>query len=169
MTAGPSLDDAVSLRLPDEAATAALGRRLARLVRAGDVIALHGDLGSGKTALARALINALPGPDGGAAGEEEVPSPTFTLVQTYRRRPATVWHFDLYRVGDPGEIDELGWEEALADGVVLVEWPDRLGVRLPRARLDVRLAFAAAGPGRTAELRGGGGWCERLRELDGLG
>lgn len=164
MIAGESLAEAVSVCLPDEAATAALGRRLAGLARPGDVIALRGELGSGKTALARAFINALSHPDGTAAAEE-VPSPTFTLVQTYRRRPADVWHFDLYRVADPGEIDELGWEEALVDGIVLVEWPDRLGARLPRAHLDVLLAFPEAGEGRLAVLQGGGDWGTRLKEL----
>src|SRR3546814_13591165 len=82
-------------------------------------------LGAGKTALARALIRALPGPAGAAA--EEVPSPTFTLVQIYERRPAPVWHFDLYRLDSAAEVEELGFSEALAGGLALVEWPERLG------------------------------------------
>jgi tRNA threonylcarbamoyladenosine biosynthesis protein TsaE len=131
------------------------------------VVALRGELGAGKTALARAVIQALPLPDG-APAEEDVPSPTFTLVQTYARRPAPVWHIDLYRLSEPDEVIELGWDEALADGIVLVEWPDRAGTLLPAARLDVELADTAAG-GRTATLTDGGGWSERLREVAGNG
>ncbi len=160
------------LLLPDPAATERLGRALARLLRAGDVVALYGDLGAGKTALARAVIRALPGPEG-AAGEE-VPSPTFTLVQTYEREPAPVWHFDLYRIEDPEEIEELGLSEALAGGITLIEWPQRLGARLPAGALAVTLTFTGNGGsgdggsgdgGRRARLAGGGDWTERLAEL----
>lgn len=153
--------------LPDAAATAGLGARLARVLRAGDVVALRGGLGAGKTALARAAIRALPHPDGTAA-EEDVPSPTFTLVQTYERAPATVWHIDLYRVSEPDEVIELGWDEALASGIVLVEWPARAGALLPDARLDVELADAPGG-GRTATLTDRGGWAGRLTEVAGDG
>jgi len=151
------------LPLPDLAATAALGRALARLLRPGDVVALHGDLGAGKTALARALIRALPGPAG--AAEEEVPSPTFTLVQTYDREPAAVWHFDLYRLESAREVEELGLSEALAGGITLIEWPERLGGRLPAETLHVTLIFEADGEGRRAVLAGGGDWPVRLAEL----
>jgi tRNA threonylcarbamoyladenosine biosynthesis protein TsaE len=150
-----------------------LGRRLARIVRPGDLIALTGDLGAGKTALARALIASLRDSSGGDASGEEVPSPTFTLLQTYDRlsaegAPLSVWHFDLYRLGEADEVDELGWEEALAGGLVLVEWPDRLGARLPAPRLDVTLVYGpedAAEPGRVAVLQGGAGWADRLDRL----
>lgn len=155
---------AVSLALPSEAATAELGARLAALLRPGDIVALTGDLGAGKTALTRAVIQSLPLPDGGRA-EEEVPSPTFTLVQTYERAPAPVWHFDLYRLSEPDEALELGFEEALAEGVVFIEWPDRLGALLPAERLDITLAYDATGDGRMAVLQGGVGWAERLRSL----
>lgn len=158
--AAPALP--LDLPLPGLAATEALGRALARLLRPGDVVALYGDLGAGKTALARALIRALPGPLG--AAEEEVPSPTFTLVQTYERQPAPVWHFDLYRLESAAEVEELGFSEALADGVSLVEWPERLGALLPADALCITLAFAAAG-GRRARLEGGGDWPTRLTEL----
>ncbi|HMA16470.1 MAG: tRNA (adenosine(37)-N6)-threonylcarbamoyltransferase complex ATPase subunit type 1 TsaE [Bacteroidota bacterium] len=160
------LDPPLDLRLADPAATEALGRALARLLRPGDVVALHGDLGAGKTALARALIRALPGPAGAEA--EEVPSPTFTLVQTYERDPAPVWHFDLYRLESAGEVEELGFSEALAEGIVLVEWPERLGSLLPAEALHVTLTFdegADAGGGRRARLDGGGDWPARLAEL----
>ncbi|HEY1259264.1 MAG TPA: tRNA (adenosine(37)-N6)-threonylcarbamoyltransferase complex ATPase subunit type 1 TsaE, partial [Stellaceae bacterium] len=102
--------------LPDEMATAALAERLAGIAAAGDVIALEGELGSGKTTLARAFIAAR------GAGEE-VPSPTFTLVQTYQAETVSIWHFDLYRLQAPEEAWELGIEEALADGISLIEWP----------------------------------------------
>lgn len=160
------LAEAVSIRLADETMTAALGRALAHLARAGDVIALRGDLGSGKTALARAFINALPQPGGGVP--EEVPSPTFTLVQTYDRAPATVWHFDLYRVHDPQEIDELGWDEAIGEGIVLVEWPERLGARLPEERLDILMTYPETGEGRMAVLEGTGAWATRVKELSDI-
>ncbi len=153
------------LRLDDQAATAALAQRLAPLLRRGDVLALWGDLGCGKTSFARSLITALPPTDPG--GEpEEVPSPTFTLVQIYDRRPVPVWHFDLYRIRDPEEVLELGFEQALAEAISLVEWPDRLGPLLPEDRLDLRLDFGAALEARTAVLEGQGDWAERLAELD---
>lgn len=153
------------LTLSDEAATMRFARALAALARPGDLIALDGDLGAGKTVLARAFINALPGPDGEAVCEE-VPSPTFTLVQIYERLPAPVWHFDLYRLSSPDEVYELGIEEALAEGITLVEWPQRLGgaFALP-SRLDLRLEFAAAPEARKLALQGGAAWQNRMGDL----
>ena len=153
------------LRLDDQAATAALAGRIAPLLRPGDLVALWGDLGSGKTSFARALITALPPADPGA-GPEEVPSPTFTLVQIYERLPAPVWHFDLYRIKDPEEVLELGFEQALAEAVSLVEWPERLGPLLPEDRLDLRLEFGPAPEARLARLEGHGAWAARLADLD---
>lgn len=121
------------LELADAEATMALGARLAAAAQAGDVIALMGELGSGKTTLARGFLRAL-----GFA--EEVPSPTFTLVQSYELASITVWHFDLYRLGRPEEAWELGLEDALDGGIALIEWPERLGRLLPANRLDVTLA-----------------------------
>ena len=159
----------VELELPDLAATVALAGRLAAQARSGDVIALGGDLGTGKTSFARAFINALPRA-GQAAGEraepEEVPSPTFTLVQVYRRRPADVWHFDLFRLERPEEAWELGVEEAFAEAICLIEWPERLGPLLPAGRLDLTLYFAARPEARRAELTGRDDWADRLAELD---
>ena len=153
--------------LPDLEATGALARRIAAALRPGDVIALWGDLGSGKTAFARALIGALAAPARVAEGDtEEVPSPTFTLVQTYQRLPAEVWHFDLYRLERADEVYELGIEDALAEGISLIEWPDRLGPVLPSERLDVLLSFGAAAGARRAELRGRGDWAARLKRID---
>jgi tRNA threonylcarbamoyladenosine biosynthesis protein TsaE len=145
--------------LADEAATDRLGAALAGMARGGDVLALWGELGAGKTRLARAFIGAL-------TGESDIPSPTFTLVQTYETAIGTVWHFDLYRLSAAGETAELGIEDALADGVALIEWPDRLDAALPRRRLDVALAFTGAGEARKASLRARGGqWADRLGRL----
>jgi tRNA threonylcarbamoyladenosine biosynthesis protein TsaE len=143
----------LTLSLPDEAATTALGTRLAGAARPGDVIALFGDLGAGKSTLARGLIRARAGQD------IDVPSPTFTLVQTYATPTLPVWHFDLYRLERAGEVRELGLEEAV-DGLSLIEWPERMGDDLPRARLEVRLSFADEG--RIARLVDMSDWSERI-------
>ena len=123
-----------SLRIENEEDMRVLAVRLAPLLQRGDVITLEGDLGAGKTTFARALINAL------SDAEQEVPSPTFTLVQTYDTKPE-IWHFDLYRVEEEGEILELGWDEALRQGVSLIEWPERLGTLLPKDRLEISIDF----------------------------
>ena len=149
----PMTHPALTLDLAGEADTIALGQRLADMARRGDVIALYGDLGAGKTTLARALIRKLMGP------ETEAPSPTFTLVQTYPGPDLTIWHFDLYRLNDPREARELGLEEAV-EGLSLIEWPERLGRDLPIARLEVRLSFS--GDGRIARLVDLDDWSTRL-------
>ncbi len=136
----------IAIDLPDEAATADLALRLAPALRVGDVVALHGDLGAGKTAFARALIRALTGTD------EEVPSPTFTLLQTYDAPAGRIFHFDLYRVTSPDELVEIGWDEALAGGIVLVEWPSRAGRLLPARRLDIAFDFGPTPQARRAAL-----------------
>jgi tRNA threonylcarbamoyladenosine biosynthesis protein TsaE len=127
-----------ALDLPDEAATLALGARLASSAQPGDVIALRGALGAGKTTLARGFVRALLG------AATEVPSPTFTLVQTYETAKGLVWHFDLYRLEDPEEAWELGIEDAFADGISLIEWPERLGALLPPRRREIVLETAGA-------------------------
>lgn len=147
----------LTLSLPDEAATTALANRLSPLLRRGDLVALSGNLGAGKTTFARALIRALSGDPA-----LEVPSPTFTLVQAYPETRPPVSHFDLYRIRDAGELDELGLDDAVADGIALVEWPERAGGMLPGAVLTLSLAIA--GSGREARLDGNG-WAERLRAL----
>ncbi|MDP3458185.1 MAG: tRNA (adenosine(37)-N6)-threonylcarbamoyltransferase complex ATPase subunit type 1 TsaE [Hyphomonas sp.] len=144
------------LELASDGDTRALGARLALLLRRGDVIALRGELGAGKTTLVRGLIQALLGP------EEEVPSPTYTLVQAYEAPDFPVWHFDLYRLETADDILELGWDETQY-GVALIEWPERAGAYLPVNRLDVFLEIS--GDGRRARLEPGGeGWQERLDE-----
>lgn len=145
----------LTVDLPDETATATLARWLAHRLAPGDVVALRGDLGAGKTAFARALIRALTDPD------EDVPSPTFTLVQTYEAATGVLWHFDLYRLSGADEVIELGWDEART-GIALVEWPDRLGPLLPDDHLDLTLSFDASPTARRATLSGGGAWPSRL-------
>jgi tRNA threonylcarbamoyladenosine biosynthesis protein TsaE len=149
------MDALPPIELPDEAATAALARRLAPWLKQGDVVALRGDLGAGKTSFARALIRALSGQDG---AEREVPSPTFTLVQTYETPAGPVHHFDLYRIQSPDELTEIGWDEALGQGIVLIEWPERASTLLPAARLDVTLGFGAGAEARHATFQPGPGW-----------
>lgn len=148
----------ISLDLPDEAATAALARGLAAHARAGDVIALSGELGAGKTTFARAFIRA-------RGGGEEVPSPTFTLVQVYELPGPAVWHFDLYRLEQAEQAWELGIEEAFAEGISLIEWPDRLGTLLPARRLDIHFAFGESSQARRATLSGGAEWQARLQRV----
>lgn len=146
--------------LADLDATAKLAAALAPLLRAGDVVALEGDLGAGKTAFARALIRELTG-----SGDEEVPSPTFTLVQTYEAPEFDIWHFDLYRLEKPEDAFELGIEDAMAEAVTLIEWPDRLRRYLPRNRLVVRMDYADGEFARVATLSGSGDWLDRLGGL----
>ncbi len=172
MAAPQPRPETIGFELPDEAATARLAESLAARARKGDVFALFGALGSGKTAFARAFINALPAPgatvpvSGLAATPEEVPSPTFTLLQTYERAPAPVWHFDLYRLVRPDEVYELGFEDALGEGIVLIEWPERLGPLLPAERLELRFDFAECAEARRVTLTGTGAWVRRLRDLE---
>ena len=136
--------------LPDLAATAALGARLAVGLQPGDLVALAGDLGAGKTTLARGILTEL-----GITGP--MPSPTFTLVQTYEAARLVVRHYDLYRLEDPRELLELGLDEALEEGAVLVEWPERAGGLLPDDALTVSLTMSDAQL-RQAELTGPARW-----------
>jgi|SRR5262245_1404041 len=145
--------------LPSEAATVSIARRLAAVARSGDVIALSGDLGAGKTCFARGFIEALTGQ------AEEAPSPTFTLVQTYDSDRGTIWHFDLYRLARADDALELGLEDAVADGITLIEWPERIEGLLPRERLDVALSFSDDDSARHLDLTGHGEWAARLRTV----
>lgn len=149
-----------SLDLATEADTEAFGRAIAALLRPGDMVTLGGALGAGKTTLARAVIRSfLPA--------EEVPSPTFTLVQTYETKALfPIWHVDLYRVKSPAEIRELGLEEALDRGVLLVEWSDRMGDLLPPDRLDIMIEGGGEEEDDTRLVKivaRGATWVERLR------
>ncbi|MEO1553729.1 MAG: tRNA (adenosine(37)-N6)-threonylcarbamoyltransferase complex ATPase subunit type 1 TsaE [Pseudomonadota bacterium] len=143
--------------LPDLSATTALAQRLAPVLKAGDVIALRGGLGAGKTTFARALISAL------LDQETEVPSPTYTLVQTYDGPSFPIFHYDLYRLDNPQDVLELGWEDTHS-GLALIEWPDQAGAYLPDRRLD--LSFEFIGDIRVARLEPcGEDWQTRLYEL----
>ena len=138
---------------------------LAGKVRTGDVIALSGDLGAGKTVFARAFVRALTNED------EDVPSPTFTLVQIYDGHRddenLTIWHFDLYRLKSAEEIYETGFEEALSYGVSLIEWPERAGSLLPRNRLTVNLEAPAGQPDKRniTITANGTDWIQRMENI----
>src|SRR5262249_29154122 len=148
-----------AIDLPNETATAALATALAACVRQGDVIGLSGPLGSGKTTFARYFI-------GARLGVAEVPSPTFTLVETYQ--PAAgpaIWHFDLYRIEAPDDAYELGIEDAFADGIALIEWPERLGTLMPREHLQVALTAGTDETARIATLAPSPAWADRIAGL----
>jgi tRNA threonylcarbamoyladenosine biosynthesis protein TsaE len=145
------------LALPDEAATARLGAAVASALRPGEAVCLEGPLGAGKSTLARALVRALTTPT------EDVPSPTFTLVQFYEGQGLNLAHFDLYRLSSPDEAYEIGLDEALEDGAAVIEWPQRLEGRLPPDRLDIEIAFD--GEGRLARLTPHGAWEGRPLEF----
>ncbi|MCO5734644.1 tRNA (adenosine(37)-N6)-threonylcarbamoyltransferase complex ATPase subunit type 1 TsaE [Rhizobium sp. SSA_523] len=137
-------DHLIGIDLADEADTIRLGEDLARALAAGDCLALSGEVGAGKSTLARAFLRALADDP-----HLEVPSPTFTLVQTYDLR-IRVSHFDLYRLADGSELHELGFDEALQDGICLVEWPEMADRDLPRERIRLQLAHKQDGKGRHA-------------------
>ncbi|MBT5107229.1 MAG: tRNA (adenosine(37)-N6)-threonylcarbamoyltransferase complex ATPase subunit type 1 TsaE [Rhodospirillaceae bacterium] len=145
--------------LPSPGATKDLAARITRCLRIGDIVALRGPLGVGKTTLARHVIKAL------GWTESEIPSPTFTLAQLYDLPDFTLWHFDLYRLDKPEDAFELGIEDAFATGVSLIEWPERLGDYLPTGRLDITLSFKADDDARQVDLDGDPSWSDRLDEL----
>lgn len=116
-----------------ESDTSEIGKKLALMAQKGDCFALYGTLGMGKSVLARAFIQEL-------CGLQDVPSPTFTLVQLYDATDFTIYHFDLYRLKSPEEIFELGMEEALYDGVCLIEWPEKMGGYLPKNVIKVSIS-----------------------------
>ena len=145
--------------LKNEGETEVLASQLANVSGAGDIIGLIGDLGVGKTAFARAFINA-------RGGDVEVPSPTFTIVQVYEFSDVNVYHFDLYRIEATEELIELGIEDAFTEGISLIEWPDRMDTYLPPDRLDI---FFSTGPNedtREVTLVGyGENWINRLVQV----
>ena len=151
----------ISLSLKNLRKTEAFAQTLSKMAESGDVLLLFGDLGVGKTAFARAFINQMMG------AQTEVPSPTFTLVQMYETPKATLWHFDLYRLKTVEEVWELGFEEALEDGISIIEWPERLGgMRFPHT---LELHFQNEGSEdeeRTVTIHPTGRWIHKLEGLD---
>ena len=120
---------------------------LAKELSGQEIILLNGDLGMGKSVFCRSLIKALCKDE-----SIEVPSPTFTLLQQYQYDKGIIWHFDLYRLSDPSEIYEIGWEETLENGIVLVEWPERLGALLPKNHIEVTLSKPPQTPPDTRNI-----------------
>jgi tRNA threonylcarbamoyladenosine biosynthesis protein TsaE len=143
--------------LPGLAATQALGARIAASLKVGDAVTLQGDLGAGKTTLARAILHSL-------GVTEEVPSPTFTLVQYYETPGLNVRHYDLYRIESPAEVEELGLDEALDDGAALIEWPERALAWMPEDRLHVSLSLEDGS--RRAQLSGPQRWAAPMTEMN---
>lgn len=157
----------LTFEMMDEAALTRLGQRLAMVLVSGDLVRLEGPLGSGKTTLARSLIRAVSTPD------EEVPSPTFALVQHYDTQKGNLWHLDLYRLAQADDVWELGFEEMLEDGICLVEWPEKAEHAMPSDALRVVLAHqcddAGVGTGREVTFSVASAYSDRWRErLHGL-
>ena len=153
-----SAQDRPPLAVDTAEAMADLGRAIAAKLKAGDAVCLWGPLGAGKSTLARGLIRALTSQD------EEVPSPTFTLVQAYAGPELQVAHFDLYRLARAEEAFELGLDEALDEGAAVIEWPERLGEALPQDRLDIEIA-PGAGDTRRVRIIPRGSWEGRRLEF----
>ncbi|MDG4721328.1 MULTISPECIES: tRNA (adenosine(37)-N6)-threonylcarbamoyltransferase complex ATPase subunit type 1 TsaE [Thalassospira] len=152
-----------TVTVSNQTGTEALAAQLAAIAKPGDVILMHGTLGMGKSAFCRAFIRAVADNP-----HEEVPSPTFTLVQIYELDRLPVWHFDLYRLSDPEEIDELDIEDAFADAVSLIEWPDRLEYLTPENRLDIHIEPGPTADGRVFVLEPSGeDWVKRIDQFAG--
>lgn len=146
--------------LPSPEATADFAAQLATHLRAGDVLLLAGPIGAGKTHFARALIQSL------LTTPEDVPSPTFTLVQVYDGMSATIWHSDLYRLTHPDEVTELGLTDAFDDAICLVEWPDRLGDLAPASALHLSFTPGAHDDARRVTLHWSDPrWSDLMKEL----
>ncbi len=150
----------VGISLADAEATTGLGASIAPRLEPGEAVLLYGPLGMGKSTLARGLIRALAGP------EEDVPSPTFTLVQFYETNPP-IAHFDLYRLTRPEEAFEIGLDEALDVGAALIEWPERLGDDPVRAlgRDRLTIVLEERGEGRHATVSGAGAWASKINAV----
>jgi len=147
--------------LEDPQATKALGERLSARLKAGDVVFLIGDLGMGKTTLARSIIAS-------KCGVDDAPSPTYTIIQTYETSDnIPLWHVDLYRVEEKAELEQLGLEDAFDDAISLIEWPERLGDDAPANRLEVQLSVPQGGMDTAREVRitGLGEWESRIDDI----
>ncbi|WP_342077506.1 tRNA (adenosine(37)-N6)-threonylcarbamoyltransferase complex ATPase subunit type 1 TsaE [Yoonia sp. SS1-5] len=149
----------IEIPLLQETDTAALAAQFATMLERGDSLLLDGPIGAGKSAFSRALIRARFEND-----RLEVPSPTFTLVQTYTHDDGDIWHCDLYRLTHPDEIFELGLEEAVSDSICLIEWPERLGNGAPADGL--RLVFSVRDQGHHVAIHAPANWHTRIERLD---
>ncbi len=150
-------DECITLKLSDEAATVDFAARISGLLKIGDTLLLEGPIGSGKSTFARACIQQRLG------RAEDVPSPTFTLVQTYHHDRGDIWHCDLYRLTHPDEALELGLDEAFETAICLIEWPDRLGDTVPDGCLLLR--FLAEKDGHSITICAEDHWRYRLSEF----
>ena len=149
----------IHLQLSTPKETCVLARSLGPILAPGDVVLLSGGVGAGKTHFARCLILSL------LEAPEDVPSPTYTLVQSYDTPAGEIWHADLYRLTDVGEVDELGLSQAFADAICLVEWPDRLGDQAPASALSLSLDVPSGDDKRVARLEWEDPrWNEKLRK-----
>lgn len=146
--------------------TSEFAERLSQVLKAGDVLLLEGPIGSGKTHFSRALIKARL--NAASAPDEDVPSPTFTLIQTYEAGPVEIWHADLYRLSHPDEAEELGLFQAFETAIVLVEWPDRLGDLAPKHALLLQFDQGRKEDERTIAISGNAKWRDRLQSLRGV-
>jgi tRNA threonylcarbamoyladenosine biosynthesis protein TsaE len=153
----PRPETEIHLAGPDD--TAHLGRWLSGCLRPGDTVLLQGPIGSGKSHFARSVIQSWLG------RPEDVPSPTFTLVQTYGEGDTEIWHADLYRLSHPDEVIELGLDDAFGRAVCLIEWPERLGRTAPA--LALHICFLQDGEGRRLVLTGSADWDDRLSRIGG--
>lgn len=142
------------------AATGQLASAISPLLKTGDVLALRGSIGAGKTTFARALIRSL-------GGKEEVPSPTFNLLYIYELNALTIWHFDLFRVDTLADVYELGVEDALETAVSLVEWPEVMTPLIPHEHLEIEFSYQAD-QCRKVSIQGYGTWPQRLGTLKSL-
>ncbi|WP_293450437.1 tRNA (adenosine(37)-N6)-threonylcarbamoyltransferase complex ATPase subunit type 1 TsaE [Planktotalea sp.] len=138
-----------NLLLDTPSATTEIASRIGACLIAGDTLLLHGDIGAGKSYFARALIQSLQD------RPEDVPSPTFTLVQTYETQLGEVWHADLYRLSDPGEAEELGLTDAFSSAICLIEWPDRLASLAPKGALSLHFQYTDNNTQRDLSFMGG--------------
>ncbi len=155
----PVLEEMHNILVATENEMTLLGQRLAKLLDSGDTLLLSGPIGAGKTHLARAIIRTLVGE------AEEIPSPTFTLVQVYDRPDGTIWHADLYRLGDSSEVIELGLDEAVGEAIVIIEWPDRLPEDFYTGNA-LEIQISPRGDARKVDFRSDGTrWQSKLRDL----
>jgi tRNA threonylcarbamoyl adenosine modification protein YjeE len=150
----------IILNLPSEKATNQFGKNLSNLIEVGDIIYLSGEMGSGKTTIARSIIKNLLV---NQYKDIEIPSPTFTLVQVYSCKDFNIGHADLYRIENPNEIDALGIEDILYNGAVLIEWPDKIKNKLNYNILEIKIKFL--NNSRAVSIENVLGWGDRIREL----